>query len=540
MIMLKRFAVLFMLLAPALYGQTVTPDTQEPGTEQAPALYGETGTSETTESAAELTAGKSAVSVEAAAPANTEAGTELTTGKTATLGVEATTAFAWDVDKNTTGLETKVGIELIFPLFGTTDMGVFPGNFNEPTVRLALKNAAFTWWNTYETRGGNYEQDSFNRWTARPLVLSFDSFYADVVWTNYFFRVASSTTVMRTDMTSLFSIFDDVMDVNDRWYYRRSSTRALWHTERYNIQNLPLLKEKIVRDYIDADYRTQISGILAAGMEFNKFSAAVKAASHKSGLENTDNAWLFGADIEVIPVENFRIALTGLTGMNYEKALINGTPLGTNPMDGGISIEYRIPLSDRYFLTPKAGFDYTMDTISKKSGWEMGAGVLLNTRGYDTLVSSRILDWDDVIPVGFSASMNMNQDNGLNAIVSWFEPAGPDAMLPNFGGFLQLELANLFEVNNSKSAFAALAQLEYMIAGKFTPYIRGGYAPEFQSGSNTLITGNYLIKTAAGCYMTPIHFFSIDLCYGMDIKLLDAGGTEAGKSLFSLVFTVRM
>jgi hypothetical protein len=181
-----------------------------------------------------------------------------------------------------------------------------------------------------------------------------------------------------------------------------------------------------------------------------------------------------------------------------------------------------------------------MDTESEDSVWELGAGVLFHTRGIDTLASSRILDRAEVIPVGASASMNINQDNGINMILSWFEPAGSDSMLPNFGGFLQLELANLLEANDSKSAFGVLAQLEYMIAGKFIPYIRGGYAPVFESGSNTNISGDYLVKVAFGCFMTPIHFFSVDFRYEMDTKLLDAGDTEIGKNLFSLMFIVRM
>ncbi|MDR0455494.1 MAG: hypothetical protein LBH20_02270 [Treponema sp.] len=490
----KRGALLLLVVAPVFMAQT---------------LYGQTGTP--------------------------EAGSELTTGKSATLGVEATTAFVWDVDNNTTGLQTKAGIELIFPLFPKADRGLYPDDYSEPAARLALKNAAFTWWNTYETSGGNYEQDNFNRWTARPLILSFDSFYADVVWTHYFVRVASSTTIMQTDMTSLFSIFDDVMDVNDRWYYSRSATRALWHKERYNIQDLPLLKEKIVRDYVDADFRTAISGILAFGVEFDWFSAALKTASYKSGLENTENAWLIGLDAEIVPMEDFRIALTSLAGFNYQT-----TSVGRNPLDFGLSLEYRLPLSDRYIVTPKLGFDFAMDTESGDSEWELGAGVLFHTRGYDFMASSRILDWDEIIPVGASAFMNLNQDNGFNAMLSWFEPAGPEAMLPNFGGFLQLELANLLEANNTKSAFGVLAQFEYMIAGKFTPYIRGGYTPEFASGSNSLVTGNYLLRAAVGCFMTPIHFFSADLRYEMDTKLLDAGGTETGRNLLSLVLTIRM
>ncbi|MDR0301902.1 MAG: hypothetical protein LBI04_06290 [Treponema sp.] len=515
--MLKRFAVFFLILCPALYGQ----------------VDNTTDFVDIPDSNTEISTPGSVTE-----PVTPVVSSELTTGKSATLGVEATTKFAMDIDNKTTGLETKAGIELIFPLFPKSDMGVNSNNFDQPAVRLALKNAAFTWWNTYETKGGNYEQDDFNRWGAgRPLILSFDSFYADAVWKNYFFRVASSTTVMQNDITSLFSIFDDVMDANDRWYYRRAITRALWHTERYNIQDLPLLKDKIVRNYTDDDYRGAISGMLAVGAEFDKFTAAVKAASNKNGIENTDNAWLFGADIEVVPIDNFKIALTGLIGKDYEK-----TTVGKNPLDFGASVEYRIPLSDsdRYFLTPKAGFDFIRDTETGDSEWELGAGILLHTRGFDYTTSSRILDWDDIIPVGFSASMNMNHDSGINAMVSWFDPAGPDSMLPNFGGFLQLELGNILEANDEKSALGILAQLEYMIAGKFTPYIRGGYTPEFQNNSTTAITGDYLIKAAIGCFMTPIHFFSVDLRYEMDTKLLDSGGTENLGNMLNLVFTIRM
>jgi len=468
-----------------------------------------------------------------------EEGDTLTVGKTATLGVEATTAFEWDIENKSTGLETKAGMELLFPLFPAADRGLYPENFDEPAVRIALKNASFTWLNVYEQRGGNYEQDNFNSWTARPLVLTFDSFSADVVWTNYFFRVASSTTAFQTNQISLFSIFDDVMDAGDRWYIRRSSTRALWTAERYNIKQLPILKNRIVRDYLDDDYRGAISGDLAIGAEFNWISAAFKTASAKNGRENNDNAWLVGADIEIVPIENLLFGLTGFAGFNYENNTGANTA-GKNPVNFGILAEYRLPLSDRYILTPRLGFDFAMDTIANESVWEMGGGVLFYTRGYGSLVSSRLLDWDDVIPIGASLFMNVDNDSHLNMMLSWFEPADPNSMLPNFGGFLQLELSNLLGKDGSSSSFAVLTQLEYLIDGKFTPYIRGGYAPEFQTGSTELITGNYLLRTGVGCFMTLIHFFSIDVRFEMETKLLDGGGTEIGRNLFSTVFTIRM
>jgi len=465
-------------------------------------------------------------------------GALLTAGKTATLGIEASTAFAWDIGNKSTGLETKVGMELIFPLFAQADRGLYPDNFDSPAVRIALKNAAFTWWNNYEQRGGNYEQDGFNSWTARPLVLSFDSFSADVVWTNYFFRVASSTTAFETDQITLFSIFEEVIEDYERWYVRRSATRALWTADRYNIQRLPLLKDRIARNSLDDDYRGAVSGNLAIGLEFDWISAALKTASAKNGMENNENAWLLGADIEIVPLTNLRFSLTGFAGFNFESNTGVGTA-GKNPVSLGALLEYQLPLSDRYILTPRTGFDFNMDTITSKSEWEFGAGVLFYTRGYDNLVSSRLLDWDEVIPIGASVSMNMNQDMHLNLMASWFEPAGPDSMLPNFGGFLQLELSNLLG-KGTTSSLAVLTQLEYLIDGKFTPYIRGGYAPEFQTGSTALITGNYLIKAGLGCYVTLIHFFSFDVRYEMNTKLLDGGGAEVGGHLLSAVFTIRL
>jgi opacity protein-like surface antigen len=465
-----------------------------------------------------------------------EEGDLLSLGKTATLGVEASTAFGWDIENKSTGLETKAGLELVFPLFPTAHRGLYPSDFETPAVRLALRDASFTWLNVYQTRGGNYEQDNFNSWTARPLVLSFDTFSADLVWTNCFFRVASSTTIMRTDQATLFSIFDDVMDMNERWYYRRSSTRALWHTERYNIQQFPLLKQKIARDYVDEDYRGAISGILAAGAEFDKFSAVLKTASNQNGLENDDNAWLVGADFEFVPTENLKFSLTGVAGFNYEK-----TPIDKNPVNFGALAEYRLPLSDRYFLTPKIGFDFVTDTASEEPAvWELGAGLLFHTRGYNSLTSSRVLDWDDVIPIGASVSLNVNNDAGMNVMLSWFEPAGPDSMLPYFGGFLQLELANLLGANNSVYSLAFLAQLEYAIGGKATPYLRGGYKPEFQENDNTKITGNYMLAAVVGVYFTPVSFFSIDLRYETDTRLLDSGGTEMAKNYVGAVFTIRL
>nr|AGS51671.1 hypothetical protein [uncultured bacterium contig00026] len=460
--------------------------------------------------------------------AQEEDGTALTTGKNAALGVEASTTFVYDAENNSTGLETRVGLELIFPLFPASDKGVKPEDTNAPAVRFIIKDAAFTWWNTYQTSGGNYEQDDFNSWQARPLILTFDTFMADLVWKNYFFRVASSTTMMRVDTVSLRSIFDDVMDAGDRFYYSRN--QALWRTDRYNIQNLPILGNRITRDALDVDYRNNISGILAGGVEFERFGGTLKAASYLKGIDNNDNAWLIGADFEIVPFDNFKIDITSLFGFNYEK-----TPLGKNPVSFGIAAEYRLPFTDNLILTPFAGFDFFYDTVSEESEWELGAGVMLYTRGFDERVSYRVLDYDNVIPVGASLGMNINHDSQMNIMLSWFDPPGRDSLIENFGGFLQLELANLLGSEEDMD-FAILTQLEYAIMEKFTPYLRGGYKNEITGGRKT---GNMILKFGAGLYLTPVHFFSLDLRYEMN-PVISTSGTEPDKGLLSLMFTIRI
>jgi hypothetical protein len=464
-----------------------------------------------------------------------EYGSTLNTGRTASLGVEASTTFAWDIENESTGLETRAGLELIFDLFPAADRGLAPaedareGEPSAPWVRLLLKDAAFTWWNTYSARGGNYEQDNFNSWQARPLILTFDTFLADLVWQNYFFRVASSTTVMRVNTVSLRSIFDEVMDAGDRFYYSRN--QALWRADRYNIQKLPILGSRLYRDFVDLDLREHISGMLSGGVEYDRFGLTLKTASYSRGAENVDNAWLFGADLEVVPFDYFKIDATFMAANNYDK-----TPVEENPVGFGILAEYQIPLSDEFILSPFIGFDFLYGTVSEESGWELGAGLMFYTRGFEKRASFRVLDFDNVIPIGASLGMNINEDSRMNAVLSWFDPAGRDSLIENFGGFLQFELANILNQDGETSDFAILTQLEYVIKEKFTPYLRGGYKQEFEGDTKT---GSMIITAAPGCYITPVHFFSLDLRYEMH-HLLTTEGLEADKGIFSAMFTIRM
>jgi hypothetical protein len=470
---------------------------------------------------------------------------QLTAGKAATLDVEATTTFGWDINNNSTGLETKAGLELLFPLFPANNVGIYPEDTSSPSVRLALNNASFGWWNTFFVRGGNYEQDHFNKWTAKPLILTFDDFLADVVWKNYFFRIASTTTVMRTNVIALRSIFDDVMDAGDRIYYKYN--QALWRDERYNIQDFPLLKNRINRDMLDVDYRNDISGILAGGAEFERFDFTLKTASRfqargtTEAASNTENAWLFGLDADVVPLENFRLGFTGFAGVNYDKVTTSGDNNKKNPLNFGLIAEYQFPFNDQLILVPFTGFELNYDTAGEEAKWEFGLGTMLYTRGFADRQSSRVLDYDKVIPVGASLAMSLNQDSRFDMMLSWFDPAGRDSLIENFGGFFQFEFGNMLNVNNDVLDYALLAQLEYNIFGKFTPYVRGGYGPQFiGTGTNVIkVKDTAIIKAAFGCYLTLIHFFSMDVRYEMR-NVITTSDVEMENGLFSIAFTIRM
>jgi hypothetical protein len=301
---------------------------------------------------------------------------------------------------------------------------------------------------------------------------------------------------------------------------------------------------------IDIDYRNDISGILAFGAEFERFSASFKAASRfqaravGEAAANTENAWLFGADFEIVPIENLKIDITGFAGLNYEKVRTSSANNGRNPLNFGLMAQYQYQLADEFILSPFLGFDFIHNTASKESDdqWEFGAGLMLYTRGFDTRVSSRVLDFDTVIPIGASLAMNINHNNYMNVMLSWFDPAGRDSLIPYFGGFFQFEVGNLLnavirETDFETFDYAFLTQLEYSIDEKVVPYVRLGYGPEFIGTVKTPDTA--ILRASFGCYLTMIRFFTLDLRYEMR-NVITTDSFTMDNGMFNAVFTIRM
>jgi len=363
---------------------------------------------------------------------------------------------------------------------------------------------------------------------------------------------------MQTNMITLRSIFDDVIDAENRFYYKLG--QALWPKERYNIQEFPLLKyrndyDRINNDLLDIDYRKNISGILAFGAEYNRLSAVIKAASRfpargaTEDFSNVDNAWLFGADLEVVPIDKFKIDITGFSGLNYDKL-----PEGRNPLNIGFLAKYQFEFNNDVIFTPFLGFDFAndkvrtrnsnQDIITRETQWELGAGLMIYTRGFNTLESSRILDYDTVIPVGASFATNINQDNYMNIMVSWFDPAGRDSIIPYFGGFLQFEVGNLLNADIREGFdsldYAFLVQAEYSINEKVLPFIRTGYGPQFiyTDVFKGKVPETAILRIAGGCYLTMIQFFTLGVMYEMR-NVITTEEIEIDSGLFSIMFTIR-
>lgn len=439
--------------------------------------------------------------------------TILTIGKQARLGVEAGTEFVWDIENSSTGLETNLGIEFYLPLIDPGDRGVMRESYMQPGVRLVVKDMCFQWLETFFTKGGNYEQDAVNSWVSRPLVLSYGDITADVVWKNFFLQVAGTTNPMEVDQASLVSIFDDVMDTDDRWYLKKEY--ALYSKTRYNKLNLPLLGAKLDRNYVDPDYKDDISGQLGVGVEFSKFTALAKAASLLEGRENDNNAWYFGLDASVFPVEAMSVNFSGLMGLQT----VDDT--GETPLSAGLSADYKIPLVKKMVLKPFVGADFFMDTEDSDT-WrlEAGAGAYLYYRGEDFLAKHRDVDYDEIIPVGLSVSANLcmdKDDTTVNLVFSAFELADRRALIPNLGYFVEFEMAG---IGGDDVHTAVQGQVEYLINGKILPYVNAKYYPALsESGEYWNEYEEVFFEGKVGCYLTPVQYFSLDLWYKTDLML---------------------
>lgn len=452
----------------------------------------------------------------------------LETGDTGTLGIETSTTFLADLNDGSSGLETKVGIEAIFNLFPKKDRGVIPENSDTPTVKIELKNSSFTWWNKYKSEGGNFEQDDFNSWTAQPLVINFESLTTDVVWKDYYFRVAGSKSGIKSNSSSLQSIFDDVMDASEnRWYINRK--KALYYSERYNVLELPILGDSLNRDLVNVDLQDEISGQLGFGAEFESWNIDALVGSLANGKDNDDNSWVFNIDSNIHPLDNIEITTDLLIAINLglDKAV---TPEAyQNPIAFGFGVKYLINPESDIKVLPFIGADSVYEQDSMELNWELGGGVFVYFSNIGTFTSHRSVDRDEVITQGLSFSVNLDNNDESNMIFAFFDDTTTGSLFGNFGGFTQFEMANMLSSNGQELAWAVAGQLEYLFNGKALPYVREKISPN---------SGETLYNTVVGLELTPINNLLLDFKYEREDT--ESSSIEDDYGLISIEFNISL
>jgi hypothetical protein len=408
------------------------------------------------------------------------------TGKKGFIGIETSTTLSTDLNDGSTGLETKAGIEAIFSLFPREDRGIIPENTDSPVVKIEIKDSSFTWWNTYKTTGGNLEQDDFNPWTAQPLVVNFESLTADVLWKNYYFRVAGTKPDMSLNNFSLLSIFDDVMSASkDRWYVFRKT--ALYANERYNVLQLPVLGDDINRNLLSLGFQDKVSGQLGLGASFSNWNIDALAGSLKNGKDNNNNSWLFSIDTNIQPIEQINISTDILMGFNLGLDY-------NNPVALGLGVKYLVNPLSPIKVMPYIGGDGVFEIDNSSYNWEIGGGLFIYFSEPDYYTNHKNIDHDNVIPQGLSLSFNMNKDNESNAIIAFFNDTTKNSLFGNLGGFAQIEMANL--IKSDKFKWGLTAQIEYLILNKYKPYIRETIKPN---------KGDTLYNSVVGLELSPIN-----------------------------------
>ncbi|QEN04380.1 hypothetical protein EW093_06600 [Thiospirochaeta perfilievii] len=428
-------------------------------------------------------------------------GETLKTGDTGTLGIETSTTFSADLNDGSTGLETKAGIEAIFNLFPKEDRGLAPEDSSTPAVRIELIDSSFNWWNKYKTVGGNLEQDDFNSWTSQPLVLTFESLTTDVIWKDYYFRVAGSKPEMVLNSSSLKTIFDDVMDASkNRWYISRK--KALYYSDRYNKLNLPLLGDELKRDLVSLDFSDEVTGQLGFGIEKENFNLDTLIGSLGNGVDNNNNAWVFSIDTEINPTDNLEISTDILLGLNLglDKTI---TPKAyQNPIAVGLGAKYLVNPESNIKALPFLGFDAVYETDSSEFNWEFGGGLFLYFSDIEKFTSHRSIDMDEVITQGLSISVNYDNNKKSNLVFSCFEDTSKGSLFGNLGGFIEFEATNILEVSNL--IWAVATQGEFLIKDKYLPYLRETITPN---------SGNTLYNTVVGLKATPLKNLTLDIKY---------------------------
>ena len=489
-------------------------------------------------------------------------------GNNFTMDVDTT--FTADANDGSTGLLTEAGFGLWFEFTPYGDRNITPTR-DVMTVSLKLANSAFYAWRGYSVVSDGVLSDGdqvpSDVTIDQATSIWFDTFIAQLEYREWWIRIAGIEPEISVSQASIRSVFDPV--INNRtdiaknrmpfplFYVPGNAVGGSWSHGQPGITGL------MGRDLVHLNRRdVVVAGNFSAGFKTEIFDIAVKTGSWLKAEDNSLNAWVAGGDFSWRPDLAQSINFSFLTGVNYETVTVeNNDPLSDpnalreNPIALGLGYEYRFNLPGRMVLRPYAGVDFIYETESGEYNYEIGGGLQFYFRGTSASFKRNTkvggLQIGDVaLPSALIAGVNVDKNGIVNAVISFNEEPRA-SLIPNVGGFFQVELMNIgakeYKAPDGKNyddfLWAGIIQIEYLINPKIMPYIFFKYLPaDMRLVTDLAVAPVYnkdlaSITSRLGCRFMPFNRFAIDLWYERtDVLTNDEWSLDKGQisTMFSL------
>lgn len=457
------------------------------------------------------------------------------------FNVTTKTTFVSDLNDGSNGLETVMDFGLWFEPMPYKDRGIAPLK-DRLSVALKLENSALFSWRGYTVSpGDNFAMPQYvTVGSDQADSIYFNNIVARVIYGPYWIETTSISSEITVSHASMFSVFDSVMS-NTTDSGKNPLPLPLFNTGNWYADGV---QSVIGRDLLHAvnepkNQEVPVGGLFSGGLDLEDFSISLSAGALTLDNEVNDNSWVFGADMDWKPDFDTLIKFNAMAAFNYEELSNDDSiVLNKNPIAAGLNYEYRIKLPNNTVLKPVIGGDIFYNQVGEELLWEIGGGVKLFTHG--TSKSYSAFGQDST--VGLFASANINQDNQLNAIVSFNEDPAT-SKIQNLGMQVQVEFMNITAIDDEPFLIAAVGQLEYLVTEKIKAYIFEKYVP----GDITNEDANYTyymetknFNSKVGLEIKPIDNFKIELNYERNDLISDIEDDITDDGLISLTFEIAL
>ena len=465
------------------------------------------------------------------------------------FGMDADTIFSSNFNTGAAGLQSIIGFGLWFEFTPYADRNITPLRDNV-SVSLRMSNSAFYAWRGYDNpNDSGYTKPTLWGQTDQAKSVWFDTFIAQLEYNQFWVRIAGIEPEITISQASIKSVFDPII-ANRTDFAKNRQPLPLFHSGAlYNGQGGVV--SVIGQDLVNLNrLEVEAAGNLSAGMSTEIFNLMLKLGSWKTAEQNTNNGWVFGADLILRPDFTNLINLSVFGAVNYDtvtrrkgnenKDTVNDPMADPNalketPVAIGLGYEYRINLPGRMVIKPYVGADFIWNTETSEYNYEIGGGLQWFFRGTGVEIKrdrriGGITLGDCKIPAALMIGFNADKNGIVNGIISLNEAPG-QSLIPNLGGFINLELMNLsgneYKAPDGKTyddfLWGIMGQIEYQVNEKIMPYIFARYIP----GTQDIYPGHkadpdppavfskdhITLTTKIGCQFMFVNFFIIDLWY---------------------------